>query len=186
MIICNLTKPETTFDHVRKVYKDLIPTDVALLATALVESGKFAIAERDDAEFRWPEDHEKLTLALSETIRYTESQLVDTTKKATKATEEMEVVIDLHLRPNLEAGEKLLGDREDLKTLLADILDAGVEFQYAPNDIGWPWSMERVNFATVTEGGTHRRSYRVRPVFTGSIMGTEVGGPAKKRARAKS
>ena len=50
------------------------------------------------------------------------------------------------LMPNLSAGEKQLMGRKDLKALLSDALQDGVEFMYAPIDIGWQWALNRVNW----------------------------------------
>jgi hypothetical protein len=72
---CNLTKPESTFDSIRKTYKDLKPTDVALVATALVQAGKFADCVYDGQVYAWnPNQHEALTRAYQKEVDQGEGQ----------------------------------------------------------------------------------------------------------------
>lgn len=183
MISCNLTKPESAFDQVRKIYADLKPTDAALIATALVECGRFAVAVRADQDFRWPKDHGDLVRDLVRDINNIQETLGAATKKA-KGAEDEPITLDIQLKANLDAGESVLGNREDLKTLLADILDQGVEYLYSPTDIGWQWSLERVNWATVSGGDLGRR-FRFRATFEGSSTGVELGPGGKRKTPKK-
>ncbi len=182
LITCNLTKPESTFDQVRKAYKDLKPTDVALVATALVEAGRYALAEYDGIEYSYPEQHGELVKAYCKEIEQIQAQLEGapaTTKRAAKTVEEEPITLAVKLKANRAAGEKLLGENEALKTLLSDLIEEGVEFLFSSTDIGWQWSLERVNWATASGGGLGRR-YHFRAEFEGSI-GVELGPGGKRK-----
>ncbi|MBS1714806.1 MAG: hypothetical protein JST30_10770 [Armatimonadetes bacterium] len=186
MITCNLTKPELTFDAIRKAYKNLKPTDVALVATALIESGKFAKACHDGIEYEWTtEDHAGLTKSLfAEVAQLQEGGPVEKPKKATAAEVEEAVTLQVHLKPSQLAGAKFVGDREDLKTLLADILEEGVEFLFSPTDIGWHWTLERVNWSTIS-GGELKRRVKFRPVFDEGAVAVELGPGGKRKVSKK-
>lgn len=190
-LTCNLTKPEATFDQVRKTYEDLKPTDAALIATALVESGRFAVVVRDDKVFRYPDDHEAMTrsiLAEIQQLQQTIDSEVKGTKKAPKISEDEPVELLIQLKPNLEAGELFLGDREDLKQLLAGIIDGdeGVEYLFGATDIQWQWALERVNWSTLSSGDYGRRfKFSVRG--EGVVDFVELGpGGKKKTTKSKS
>lgn len=186
MITCNLTKPESTFDTIRKTYKDLKPTDAALIATALVEAGRSADAVYDGELHTWPDDYDSLAKLIAQEVRQVQEAVeADKAKKSAKAPEEEPVTLTVHLRPSYKAGEANLLDREDLRTLFADIVNEGVEYLYSPTDIGWPWTLERVNWATYS-GGELRRRVRFRAEFEGGHAGVELGpGGKKKVTKAK-
>src|SRR5205085_77189 len=130
MTTCHLTKLETAVDQLRKAYPKLKPADAALLASALTLTGRHAVALYEGEHFRWPEDYEKLTNAMVGQLEMVQ-QGIETTKKATRtATEEEPVVVTVGLAPNISAGEALLDGRDDLKAVLSDTLQAGVEFVY--------------------------------------------------------
>lgn len=184
MITCNLTKPEATFDAIRKAYKDLKPTDAALIATALVEAGRFAKATHDGEDYEWgPAHHEGMTKSVAREVTQVQEAVEPEkpTKKAAKAAEEESVTLVVHLKPSLTAGEAILGGREDLKTMLADILQEGVEYMYSATDIGWQWTLERVNWSTVS-GGEMKRHIKFRAEFADQHAGVELGPGGKKKA----
>ncbi len=186
MITVNLTKPELTFDALRKAYKDLKPTDAALIATALIESGKFAKATHDGLDYEWTaEDHAGMTRSLfAEVAQMQEGAVEKPTKKAAAAEVDDSVTLQVQLKPSTKAGEAVLGDREDLKTLLADILQEGVEFLFSPTDIGWHWTLERVNWATLS-GGDLRRRVKFKPVFVEGAVAIELGPGGKRKGSKK-
>ena len=157
MLSVNLTKPELTFDAVRKSYKDLKPTDVALVSTALIEAGRFAVATHDGQDCEWDK-----TVA-----------------------EEEPVTLTVHLKPSHAAADKVLADREDLKTLVSTILHDGVEYLFSPTDIGWHWTLERVNWSTIS-GGELKRRVKFRPQFEDGSLGVELGPGGKRKAVKKS
>ena len=186
LITVNLTKPELTFDAIRKAYKDLKPTDVALIATALIESGKFAKATHDDRDYEWTsEDHARMTKSLfAEVAQLQEGAVEKPTKKAAASEAEEAVTLQVQLKPSLRAGEAVLGDREDLKTLLSDIVQEGVEFLFSPTDIGWHWTLERVNWATLS-GGELKRRVKFKPVFVEGAVAVELGPGGKRKVSKK-
>lgn len=186
LITCHLTKLETALDSVRKAYPKLKPADGALLASALTLAGRHALAIYENHQMTWPEDYSKLTKALSKQIDSVSEQIeVPTTKRAKAAVEEEPIVLTVGLAPNLSAGEKLLEGRNDLKTLLSDVLKEGVEYAYSPTDIGWQWALDRANWSTVSSGEISRR-IKVKASFTEGAVGVEMGvGGTKKRARKK-
>lgn len=180
MITCNLTKPETTIDNIRKAYPKLKPTDAAMVSAALVLSGRYAVATYDEKEYNWPEDYENLSNALVAEISQIQSTVDTGSKKALKAAAEEEAIeIKVEVAPSISAGELVLGGREDLKTLLSDLVHAGVEYIYASNDIGWQWALDRVNWSTIT-GADILRRVKLKVGFSGETRGTEMG-TAKKR-----
>lgn len=186
MITCNLTKPEATIDQIRKSYPKLKPTDTALIATAIVVAGRYATARYDESSHRWPSEYDGLTKALMGELQQIQRSTETGKKTAKAAVEEEAVEVRVGLEPNFEAGEKLLGDREDLKTLLGDILKGGVEFVYSPTDIGWQWALDRANWNTLSDGELTRR-VKLKTAFEGHSVGVEVGSATKKRAsRAKA
>lgn len=186
MITVPLTKLETALDGVRKSYPKLAPADAALIASALTLTGRHALATHDGEQFTWPEDNDKLMQALSGEIRSMSESLAEAapakiTKKAAAALPEEEpVAFNVGLLPNLSAGERLLEGREDLKTLLADILQEGVEFSYSGQDIGWQWALDRANWQTIVDGEISRR-VKAKAVFTEGAVGVETGTTVKKK-----
>jgi hypothetical protein len=188
VISCNLTKPESTFDQVRKTYENLKPIDVALIATAIVESGHFAKVVYDGKSYTWPADQEKLAKAMaSEVTAANETEDEGKPKKISKAkaklVEETVLRLTVPVAANQEAGEAILGKRKDLKTLLGDILKEGVEYLYTPADIRWRWSLERTNWSTVS-GGELPHHVVFTPEFTDNCIGVELG-PGGKRKKVK-
>lgn len=184
MIVCNLTKPEATQEQVRKSFPKLPQTDVAQLSVALVLTGKYANAQYDGLDYQYPDDIEKLTKVLAITMNQIQATVEPTKKGKTAAAEEEPVEVNVNLACNLSAGEKALGDREDLKTLLGKAVQEGVEFQYGPTDILWQWALDRANWSTIS-GGELTRRVKLKAVFQGAL-GTEVGtsGKAKRAPKA--
>src|SRR4029079_18413657 len=87
---------------------------------------------------------------------------------------------------NISAGEALLDGRNDLKAVLSDTLQAGVEFVYSPLDIGWQWALDRVDWSTIS-GGELSRRIKIKATFTEGAVGLEMGtGGAKKRPAKKA
>lgn len=185
MIVCNLTKPEATLDQVKKSYPILSQTEAALVAAALVLSGRHARAEYDGMTYDWPEDNQRLQQALMAELAQLQQSAEPAPKKTAKnAVEEEAVEVKVGLKANFNAAEPFLGDNEKLKTMLSDILQAGVEYQYAPTDILWQWALDRANWNTVSEGELTRR-VKLRATFIDSTIGTELGvGGTKKRKKA--
>ncbi|MFW5697592.1 MAG: hypothetical protein ACOCX1_03420 [Fimbriimonadaceae bacterium] len=187
MITCNLTKPEATFDQLKKAQDKLHPTEVALIATALVESGRYAKAKRDGKEFGYPDDHEDLTRVVMQEIEQIKQTLDEgekKTKRKTKTTEAEDIMLDLELVPNVDAGEEYLAERKDLKPLFNQLLEEGVEYLFSPTDIQWQWSLERVNWFVASAGDLERR-VKFRVVSSGDTTFTELGPGGKKRAKRK-
>ncbi|MBS1718395.1 MAG: hypothetical protein JSS72_11765 [Armatimonadetes bacterium] len=182
MITCHLTKLETALDQIRKSFPKVKPADAALLASALSVTGRHALALQDGEQYQWPEDVDKLSRALVPQVELVQDAVEPVKKKS--ATEEEPATLSVGLTPNLSAGERLLEGRNDLKTKLADILQDGVEFQYANTDIGWQWSLDHVNWATVT-GDELKRRVRVKCTFTEGAVGVETGTTTKKKRGAK-
>ena len=204
MISCNLTKPEATFDQIRKEYTKLKPTDVALVATALVECGRHALCIFDGKAYKWPQDQADLTQLLIRDVEAASKATEDepakkTTRRTTTKTparmtkaaiakakllEQPALRMTITIRPDQKVGEAVLGKRKELKTLLSDILKEGVEFMYSATDIGWHWSLERVNWSTLSDGELQRHVV-FSPEFEGESTAVELGPGGKKRARAK-
>lgn len=186
MITIQLTKLESALDQVRKTYTKLVPADAALLATALSLTGRHAVALYEGEQYVWPEDNEKLTKAMLPQIAIVQEAIeANAPKKVLKnAPEEEPVTINVGLAPNISAGEKVLIDRDDLKTLLSDVISEGVEFAYNPGDIGWQWALDRANWQTLAEGDVSRR-IKIKTVFTEGAVGIELGATTKKRTPAK-
>ena len=195
MITCQLTKLESCLDTIRKKYEKLVPADAALVASALTLTGRHALASYDGEQYVWPDDNEKLMKALSGEIHSMSEALNENAapKKRMSAAaaaampEEEPIAFNVGLVPNLSAGERLLEGREDLKTLLADIVQDGVEFVYSGQDIGWQWALDRANWATIVEGDISRR-VKAKAVFTEGAVGVETGtsAPKKRKTSAKA
>jgi hypothetical protein len=161
-----------------------MPADAALLASALTLTGRHAIALYEGEQYVWPNDYERLCKAMVPQVLIVQEAIeANAPKKVSKnAPEEEPVTISVGLMPNFTAGENLLSDRDDLKTVLSDILQAGVEFAYAPNDIGWQWALDRANWNTICSQEVSRR-IKVKTSFTEGAVGIEMGlGGTKKRA----
>lgn len=183
MTSCNLTKPESTFDSIRKTYKDLKPTDVALVATALVQAGKFADCVYDGQVYAWnPNQHEALTRAYQKEVEQVQQAETGLTKAKAKVMAEETVTLTCHLRPSMAAAERILGRRKDLITMVSDILSEGVEFLYSPTDLGWPWTLERVNWSTVS-GGELMRRIKFQAEFEEPCAAVELAQSGKRKKR---
>lgn len=192
MISCNLTKPESTFDQIRKEHPKLKPVDAALIASAIAESGHFAKVVHDGKEYVWPEDQDKLAKALVTDVAAANEIEADADPKAkkapklkakAKAAEETIIRLTVPIKASQEAGEALLGKRKDLKAMLGDILSEGVEFLFTPPDIRWRWSLERVNWTTVS-GGDLPHHVLFSTEFVDKCVGVELG-PGGKKKKAK-
>ena len=187
MIICNLTKLESAVDQIRKTHPKLLAADAALVASALSLTGRHAKAVYEGQYFIWPNDNEKLMVSMSGHLHSINAAIVESLpKKITKNTilDDEPVVVNIGLAPNLAAGEELLNTREDLKTLLSDILQAGVEFSYSSADIGWQWALDRANWNTISDGDLSRR-IKIKAHFTEGAVGSEQGTTTKKRTTKK-
>ena len=188
MITCQLTKLETALDQVKKAHPKLVPADAALLASALTLTGRHAIALYEGTQYTWPEDYAKLTHAMVGQLQMVQEAIeANAPKKVSKtAPEEEPVTVSVGLMPNFTAGENLLKERDDLKQLLSDVLQEGVEFVYAPSDIGWQWALDRANWTTIANSEMSRR-IKVKASFTEGAVGIEMGaaGAKKRPSRAK-
>jgi len=186
LITCQLTKLEAAFDQIRKTYPKVKPADAALLSSALVVTGRHAIALYDGQQFQWPNDYEKLTHAMVAEVEMARESL-DGAKKTKTAPEEEPFLVAVGLMPNFSAGERLLEGRNDLKKMLSEALQEGIEYVYSSSDLGWQWALDHVNWTTVT-GGELARKVKVKATFTEGAVGVEMGTPgAKKRpSRAKA
>ncbi|MDH4389629.1 MAG: hypothetical protein QE269_12980 [Fimbriimonas sp.] len=188
MIICNLTKLESAVDQIRKTHPKLLAADAALVASALSLTGRHAKAVYEGQYFIWPNDNEKLMVSMSAHLHSINAVIVESLpKKITKNTilDDEPVVVNIGLAPNLAAGEELLNTREDLKTMLSDILQAGVEFSYSSADIGWQWALDRANWNTISDGDLSRR-IKIKALFTEGAVGSEQGTTTKKRTAKKA
>lgn len=186
MITCHLTKLELALDQLKKSHPKLKPADAALLASALSITGRHALALYDGAQYVWPDDGETLDKAMVAEIHMAQEAAEPVAKKTKTSPEEEPVVLTLGLAPNLTAGEAMLNDRNDLKAKLSDLLQEGVEFLYANNDIGWQWHLDHVNWNTVS-GGDLARRVKVKTTFTQGAVGVEMGTTTtKKRGKAKA
>jgi len=183
MITCQLTKLETAFEQMRKAYPKLPPTDAALLASALTLTGRHAIALYEGTQYTWPDEYEELTHAMVGQLKVVD-EAIEPPKKSKTAVEEEPVMVSVGLMPNLSAGEKQLQDRKDLKALLSDALQQGVEFVYSPMDIGWQWALDRVNWSTVS-GEEISRRIKIKTGFTEGAIGIEMGAAGPKRRASK-
>ena len=184
MITCHLTKLETALDQIKKSYPKLKPADAALVASALSLTGRHALALYDGQQYTWPDDNDTLMKAMIAQLEVVNEGIEHTAPKraAKTAVEEEPVVVTVGLAPNLAAGEKLLDGRNELKTLLSDILQDGVEFIYSGTDLGWQWALDRANWSTIAHHEISRR-IKIKASFTEGAVGIEMGtGTPKKRA----
>jgi len=188
LITIQLTKLESALDQIRKTQPKLLAADAALIATALSVTGRHAVALYEGEQYVWPEDYQRLTDAMIGQIEMVNEAIEhNAPKRTTKSTvEEEPVTVTVGLTPNLAAGEQILAKRDDLKVVLSDILQEGVEFVYASTDIGWQWALDRANWNTITGNEVSRR-IKIKASFTEGAVGIEMGlGTAKKRpSRAK-
>lgn len=187
LITIQLTKLESALDQIRKTNTKLAPADAALIATAVSLTGRHAIALYEGEQYVWPEDNERLTKAMiSQISMVNEAIEYNAPKRGSKtAVEEEPVSVSVGLMPNLTAGEKLLEGRDDLKAVLSDMLQEGVEFAYNPQDIGWQWALDRANWSTIAGNDISRR-IKVKASFTEGAVGIELGVGPKKRPTKKA
>lgn len=186
MITIQLTKLESALDQIRKTHPKLAPADAALIATALSLTGRHAIALYEGEQYVWPDDYERLTRAMVGQVGMVNEAIeANAPKKSSKtAVEEEPVTITVGLMPNLTAGEQLLGGRDDLKTVLSDILQEGVEFAYDATDLKWQWALDRANWNTISNHEVSRR-IKIKASFTEGAIGIEMGvGPKKRTTKA--
>ncbi len=181
MFTCNLTKLESAVEQVRKSYPKLKPTEVALLASALVLSGRHAVAVYEGEHYTWPEDYQKLTKAMVAQIEIAQESIEPPKKSAKAQPEEEPVVLTVGLIPNYTAGEERLGSRKRLKTTLSQIMEEGIEFVYSATDVGWQWALDRANWNTVS-GGELARRVKVKAIFSEGAVGVQMGPSGRKRA----
>lgn len=182
LITCNLTKLESAVDQVRKTYPKLAAADAALIASAMSLAGRHAKAVYEGEYFVWPNDNEKLMISMSGHLRAVNEAIEENTPKKTSKTaviEEEPVVVNVGLAPNMEAGEAILKNRDDLKTLLSDILQSGVEYVYGSQDLGWQWALDRANWNVISDGDLSRR-IKIKVGFTEGAVGVEQGAATKK------
>jgi len=182
MLTVQLTKLESALDQVKKAYPKLMPADAALLTTALVATGRHAYAIYEGEQYTWPKDNDRLQTAMIGYVKITQEAIeANTTKKSAKnAPEDEPVQLNVGLTPDYSAGEKYLQDRKDLKTLLSDVLQEGVEFVYQPSDIGWQWALDRANWSTITGQDVSRR-IKIKTSFTEGAVGVEMGAAGAKK-----
>lgn len=188
MITIQLTKLESALDQIRKTHTNLAPADAALIATALSLTGRHAIALYEGEQYVWPDDYEKLTRAMVPQMNMVNEAIEHNAPKrpSKTAVEEEPVNVTVGLMPNLTAGENLLDGREDLRVVLSDMLQEGVEYAYNPTDIGWQWALDRANWNTISKGDVSRR-IKIKASFTEGAVGIEMGvGPKKRASRAKA
>jgi hypothetical protein len=187
LITIQLTKLESALDQIKKTQPKLAPADAALIATALSLTGRHAIALYEGEQYVWPEDYERLTRAMVGQINMVNEAIEHNAPKRTSKTavEEEPVTVTVGLMPNLTAGENMLENRDDLKAVLSDILQEGVEFSYSPTDIGWQWALDRANWNTISNGDVSRR-IKIKASFTEGAVGIEMGVGPKKRATKAS
>lgn len=188
MITCNLTKLESAVDQLRKAYPKVLAADAALVASALSLTGRHAKAVYEGEYFVWPDDNQRLMESMSSHLHSVNEAIEENApKKLSKAAqaaapEEEPVMVNIGLAPNIAAGESILNSREDLKTLLSDVLQGGVEFVYGSQDIGWQWALDRANWSTISEGELSRR-IKIKANFTEGAVGVEQGATTKKRGK---
>jgi hypothetical protein len=188
LITIQLTKLESALDQIRKTQPKLLAADAALIATALSVTGRHAVAIYEGEQFVWPEDYERLTNSMVTQIEMVNEAIEHSSpKRTTKTTvEEEPVIVTVGLMPNITAGEQVLVNRDDLKVVLSDLLQEGVEFVYASTDIGWQWALDRANWNTIS-GNEISRRIKIKASFTEGAIGIEmgIGGPKKRPSRAK-
>jgi len=186
LITCQLTKLESALDQVKKTYPKLKPADAALLASALTLTGRHALAIYEDQHYHWPEDFETLTKAMVPQLQLVQEGIdTSTPKRGAKSTADEEPVnVNVGLAPNLADGEKLLVERNDLKAVLSEALQKGVEFVYSGTDIGWQWALDRANWSTIA-GQEMSRRIRIKCAFTEGAVGVEMGSATPKKRSSK-
>lgn len=190
LITCHLTKLETALDQLRKAYPKMNPADTVLVASALTLSGRHALAVYDDKEYEWPNDYEKLTMAMkAELTQVQEAVEHNAPKRVVKtAPEEEPIFVSVQIKANYAAGERLLSGRDELKTVLSDLLAEPHEFHYQAGDIGWQWALDRAGWHTILGERELSRRVKIKVNFIEPSVGSEIGaaGPKKRPSRAKA
>lgn len=185
MITCSLAKPEATLDQVRKMYPKLQATDASMVATALVLSGRYAFLNYQGEIFTWPEDIDNLPKKMLPEIQLLDKDVNEVNKQNSKSGLEPDTPeFKLNLVPNYNKVEEILKDRDELLKLVSDLLEDGVEYSYAPNDVGWQWSLEKINWTTVSNGETSKR-VKFHVDFSGNSVAVEHGAASKKKKAKK-
>lgn len=184
MITCHLTKLESAVEQIKKSNPKMKPSDAALIASALVLTGRHALAIYDNEQYKWPEDYEKLTKRMVGELDQI-SASIEPVKKTKTVVEEEPILVNVGLTPNFSAGERLLGERKDLKSKLSEMLESGVEFIYSPTDLGWQWALDRANWATIADSEISRR-IKIKASFTVGAVGVEMGTQTKKKPSKKA
>lgn len=185
MLTVQLTKLESTIDHVKKAYPKLKAVDISLIATALSVAGRHALAAYEEEHYEWPKDTEKLSKTMLSRILSIEGAMEPLKKVTKNSPEEEPISIIVGLAANHAAGQDFLGKRDDLKTLYSDIVEGGVEFTYQPHDLGWQWALDRVNWKVVSSEQI-KRKVKIHTEFTEGATGSEIGAVVKKRGRGRT
>jgi hypothetical protein len=177
-----LSKPEATLENIKKAYPNLTPTDSALLAVALTVCGRQALAEFEGNKYRWPDDLDKFASALGNHFVALKSHFeVSEKKRAAKAmAEEEPITVTYTLHHNSDAGDEFLKGHNDLISLLHEILDGNVEYQFTPSDLMWQNAIDRINFDTRT-GAPLGRRFLTKAEFAEGINAVEAGTSSKRK-----
>ncbi len=185
MITCSLAKPEATLDQIRKMYPKLNATDSSLVATALVLSGRYAYLGYNGETFSWPEDIERMARTILPEVLIIGETITEANKKNAKSGDEPEYPeASINLVPNFNKAEEFLKERDDLSSLISKLLEEGVEYSYSPNDIGWQWALEKVNWNVLSDGKVGRR-VKFNIQFSDNSVAVEAGSNAKKKKAKK-
>ncbi|MEQ1821765.1 MAG: hypothetical protein ABL949_04595 [Fimbriimonadaceae bacterium] len=184
MTTINLTKLETAHDQIRKALPKLLPTDAALVASAISLAGRHALAIYEGEQYSWPEDYVKLTEAMGRQIEMIQES-TEVVKRTKSSPEEEPVQVIVGLMPNMSAGETQLAGYEKLKTAMSDIVQDGVEFVYQHHDVMWQWALDRANWSVII-GEELSRKVRVRASFTEGAVGIEMGVGGKRKPTRKT
>jgi hypothetical protein len=180
----NLTKLETAHDQVRKALPKLLPTDAALVASAISLVGRHALAIYEGEQYSWPEDYVKLTAAMARQIEMIQES-TEVVKRTKSSPEEEPVQVTIGLMPNLTAGDTQLAGHDKLKTAMSDMVQEGVEFVYQHHDVMWQWALDRANWSVII-GEDLTRKVRVRASFTEGAIGIEMGVGGKRKPTRKA
>ncbi|MEQ1932270.1 MAG: hypothetical protein ABL962_00125 [Fimbriimonadaceae bacterium] len=180
----NLTKLETAHDQVRKALPKLLPTDAALVASAISLVGRHALAIYEGEQYSWPEDYVKLTAAMARQIEMIQES-TEVVKRTKSSPEEEPVQVTIGLMPNLTAGDTQLAGHDKLKTAMSDMVQEGVEFVYQHHDVMWQWALDRANWSVII-GEDLTRKVRVRASFTEGAVGIEMGVGGKRKPTRKA
>lgn len=181
MLICNLSKLESVLDQVKTSHDNLEIQDAALVASAIMASGREAIAIFDENQFVWPDQSEALTAAILKEVELIQQTVEPAPKKTSKSAPEDEPVqITVRLTPSIEAGEKVLQGKNNLKALFSQIIQTGVEYQVSQSyDIGWQWTLDRTNWNTQS-GKQLLRKVKIKTEFEGNNIATDLAVSSKK------